>query len=126
MKEQYYIDWINSLDIKGSIFINTIEELYQNDNNILLNIISIILNKKIDEFVREEEYKNLNYITKISMIMKNNFDYIYEINDELNLKNNTLLLIKFLKSKYPNNIRRNDNKIFSIINNINITYSTQI
>ena len=58
--------------------------------------------------------------------MKNNFDYIYEINDELNLKNNTLLLIKFLKSKYPNNIRRNDNKIFSIINNINITYSTQI
>ena len=126
MKEQYYIDWINSLDIKDSIFINTIEELYQNDNNILLNIISIILNKKIDEFVKEEEYKNLNYITKISMIMKNNFDYIYEINDELNLKNNTLLLIKFLKSKYPNNIRRNDNKIFSIINNINITYSTQI
>ena len=58
--------------------------------------------------------------------MKNNFDYIYEINDELNLKNNTLLLIKFLKSKYPNNITRNDNKIFSIINNINITYSTQI
>ena len=52
MKEQYYIDWINSLDIKDSIFINTIEELFQNDNNILLNIISIILNKKIDEFVR--------------------------------------------------------------------------
>ncbi len=65
MKEQYYIDWINSLDIKDSIFINTIEELFQNDNNILLNIISIILNKKIDEFVKEEEYKNLNYITKI-------------------------------------------------------------
>ena len=35
MKEQYYIDWINSLDIKDCIFINSIEELINNDNNIL-------------------------------------------------------------------------------------------
>ena len=126
MNEQYYIDWINSLDIKDSIFINSIEELYQNDNNILLNIVAIILNKKFDEFLKAEEYKNLNNIKRLSVIMKKNFDYNYEINDEMNLKNNTLLLIKFLKSKFPNNIRRNDNKFFSIINNINITYSTQI
>ena len=75
MNEQYYIDWINSLDVKDSIFINSIEELYQNDNNILLNIVAIILNKKFDEFLKAEEYKNLNNIKRLSVIMKKNFDY---------------------------------------------------
>ena len=109
MKEQYYIDWINSLDIKDCIFINSIEELINNDNNILLNIISIILNKKVDELIKGKEFKNLNYIDKLSNIMKNYFGYVYEINNEINIKNNTILLIKFLKPKYPNNIQKNNN-----------------
>ena len=67
MKEQYYIDWINSLDIKDCIFINSIEELINNDNNILLNIISIILNKKVDELIKGKEFKNLNYIDKLCL-----------------------------------------------------------
>ena len=116
MKEQYYIDWINSLDIKDCIFINSIEELINNDNNILLNIISIILNKKVDELIKGKEFKNLNYIDKLSNIMKNYFGYIYEINNEINIKNNTILLIKFLKSKYPNNIPKNKEDILTSLN----------
>ena len=116
MKEQYYIDWINSLDIKDCIFINSIEELINNDNNILLNIISIILNKKVDELIKGKEFKNLNYIDKLSNIMKNYFGYIYEINNEINIKNNTILLIKFLKSKYPNNIPKNKKDILTSLN----------
>ena len=116
MKEQYYIDWINSLDIKDCIFINSIEELINNDNNILLNIISIILNKKVDELIKGKEFKNLNYIDKLSIIMKNHFEYVYEINNEINIKNNTILLIKFLKSKYPNNIPKNKKDILTSLN----------
>ena len=116
MKEQYYIDWINSLDIKDCIFINSIEELINNDNNILLNIISIILNKKVDELIKGKEFKNLNYIDKLSNIMKNYFGYVYEINNEINIKNNTILLIKFLKSKYPNNIPKNKKDILTSLN----------
>ena len=116
MKEQYYIDWINSLDIKDCIFINSIEELINNDNNILLNIISIILNKKVDELIKGKEFKNLNYIDKLSNIMKNYFGYIYEINNEINIKNNTILLIKFLKSKYPNHIHKNNKDILTSYN----------
>ena len=116
MKEQYYIDWINSLDIKDCIFINSIEELINNDNNILLNIISIILNKKVDELIKGKEFKNLNYIDKLSNIMKNYFGYSYEINNEINIKNNTILLIKFLKSKYPNHIHKNNKDILTSYN----------
>ena len=118
MKEEYYIDWINSLDIKNSVFVNKIEDLYQNDNNILLDIISIILNKNVEDFNNEEIYKNLNYLEKIFIIMNDYFKYSYEINDEINLKNNTILLIQFLKSKYPNIINE---ELFKTTNNSNNT-----
>ena len=114
MKEEYYIDWINSLDIKNCVFVNKIEDLYQNDNNILLDIISIILNKNVEDFNNEEIYKNLNYLEKIFIIMNDYFKYSYEINDEINLKNNTILLIQFLKSKYPNIINE---ELFKTTNN---------
>ena len=104
MKEEYYIDWINSLDINNCIFVNTIEDLYQSNNNILLNIISIILNKKTEEILEKEQLKNLNYLNKISVLAKEYLNYNYDPNDEINLKQNTTLLIKFLKSKYPNNL----------------------
>ena len=130
MKDNYFIDWINSLDIKDCIFVNTIEDLYQKDNNnILLNIIAIILNKTINEFLNEEEYKKLNYIDIISIIMKKYFDYTYKIDDENNLKNSTLLLIQFLKSKFPNYIKKNNNnynKLISKINTITTTNFSQI
>ena len=127
MKEQYYIDWINSLDIKDSIFVNSIEDLYRNDNDVLLNIISIILNKKVDELTKGNEFKNLNYIHKLSIIMKKNFGYIYETNNEINLKNNTILLIKFLKPKYPNNFQKNNNnKLTSLIVNTTNTNKQEI
>ena len=129
MKEQYYIDWINSLDIKDSIFVNSIEDLYRNDNDVLLNIISIILNKKVDELTKGNEFKNLNYIHKLSIIMKKNFGYIYETNNEINLKNNTILLIKFLKPKFPNNIKKNNtnnNKLTSLIVNTTNTNKQEI
>ena len=112
MQEQYYIDWINSLDIKDCILINTIEELYQNDNDILSSIIAKILKKSVEELDKIEQNKNLNYINIISIYMKKYFNYIYDTNDEINLKNNTILLVKFLKSKYPNPIEnKNNNKI---------------
>ena len=38
MSEQYFIDWINSLDIPNSVLVNKIEDLYKK-NNILINII---------------------------------------------------------------------------------------
>jgi len=117
MQEQYYIDWINSLDIKDCILINTIEELYQNDNDILSNIIAKILNKSVEELDKIEQNKNLNYINIISIYMKKYFNYIYDTNDEINLKNNTILLVKFLKSNYPNSI---ENKNNDKINNINL------
>ena len=117
MQEQYYIDWINSLDIKDCIFINTIEELYQNDNDILSNIIAKILNKSVEELDKIEQNKNLNYINIISIYMKKYFNYIYDTNDEINLKNNTILLVKFLKSKYPYSI---ENKNNDKINDVNL------
>ena len=104
MKEEYYIDWINSLDINNCIFVNTIEDLYQSDNNILLNIIAIILNKDIEEILEKEQLKNLNYLNKISFLSKEYLNYNYDSNDEINLKKNTILFIKFLKSKYPDNL----------------------
>ena len=103
MKEQYYIDWINSLDINECIFVNTVEDLYQSNNNILLNILAIILNKKIEEIFNEEKLQNLNYLNKISFLVRKYLNYNYDPNDEINLKQNTILLIKFLKSKYPDN-----------------------
>ena len=118
MKEQYYIDWINSLDIKNCVFVNKIEDLYQSNNKILSDIIAIILNKNIEDFNNEEKYKNLNYLEKISIIMNEYFQFPYEINDEINLKNNTILLIKFLKSKYPNVINE---ELFKTTNNSNNT-----
>ena len=98
MNEQYYIDWINSLDISGSIFINNISELYKN-NRILLTIIAIILNKKIDELINDKEYQNLNYMKIIEKLMKKYFNYIYVKESS----NNTILLLQFLKSIYPHN-----------------------
>ena len=48
MNKKFYIDWINSLEIPESVLIDKIEDLIQN-NDILLNIISKVLNKKIEE-----------------------------------------------------------------------------
>ena len=123
MKEQYYIDWINSLDVKDCIFVNKIEDLYQN-NTILLNIIAIILNKNVADLL---DYNKLNYLNNITIIMENYFNYIYESDDEKYLKENTILLIKFLKSKFNNYFKSNiiNNKksisLIESINNINLS-----
>ena len=111
MQEQYYIDWINSLDINDCIFVNTIEDLYQSNNNILLNIFANILHKKIEDINNEESVKNLNYLNKISFLVEKYLNYDYEPNDEINLKNNTILLVKFFKSKYPDNFENLNNNI---------------
>lgn len=104
MSEQYFIDWINSLDIPNSVLVNKIEDLYKK-NNILINIISIILNKNIKELLKVTlQSKSLNYLRNISKIMDMYFDYNYDYSNINNLKKNTLLLLKFLKSRYPKQI----------------------
>ena len=104
MSEQYFIDWINSLDIPNSVLVNKIEDLYKK-NNILLNIISIILNKNIKELLNvTRQSKSLNYLKNISKIMDMYFDFNYDYSNINNLKKNTLLLLKFLKSRYPKQI----------------------
>ena len=104
MNEQYFIDWINSLDIPDSVLVNKIEDLYKK-NNILLNIISIILNKNIKELLNVTLVsKSLNYLKNVSKIMNMYFDFNYDYSNINNLKKNTLLLLKFLKSRYPKQI----------------------
>lgn len=104
MNEQYFIDWINSLDIPDSALVNKVEDLYKK-NDILLNIISIILNKNIKELLNiTHQSKSLNSLKNISKIMDMYFDYKYDYSNRNNLKKNTLLLLKFLKSRYPKQI----------------------
>ena len=104
MNEQYFIDWINSLDIPDSVLVNKIEDLYKK-NNILLNIISIILNKNIKELLNvTRQSKSLNYLKNVSKIMNMYFDFNYDFSNINNLKKNTLLLLKFLKSRFPKQI----------------------
>lgn len=101
MNEQFYIDWINSLDIPNSAFIDKIVDLYSN-NNILLNIISKILNKSIDELTTIlGKSKSINILENISNLMNLYFDYNYDYSNDKNLNKNTLSLLKFLKSRYP-------------------------
>ena len=103
MNEQFCVDWINSLDIPGSVFIDKIEDLF-NDNNVLLNIISIILNKKEEELLYIlDDLKSLNYIENIANLMNLYFDYNYDYKNTDYLVENTILLLEFLKSRYPKN-----------------------
>ena len=107
MNEQFYIDWINSLEIPESVLIDKIEDLIQN-NDILLNIISKVLNKKIEELMLIlGNSKSLNYLKNISIIMNLYFDYEYDYSNKNNLNKNTFKLIEFLKSRYP---KENNNK----------------
>jgi len=108
MSEQYFIDWINSLDIPDSILVNKIEDLYKK-NNILISIISIILNKNIKELLNVTRMsKSLNSLKNISKIMDMYFDFNYDYSNINNLKKNTLLLLKFLKSRYPKQINNSE------------------
>ena len=101
MSEQFCVDWINSLDIPGSAFIDKIEDLF-NNNNILLNIISIILNKKEEEIIYIlGDSKSFNYLENISNLMNLYFDYNFDYKNKESLIQNTILLLKFLKSRYP-------------------------
>ena len=111
MNEQFYIDWINSLEIPESVLIDKIEDLFQ-DNDILLNIISKVLNKKIEELmVILGKSKSLNNLKNISLITNLYFDYEYDYSNKNNLNKNTFKLIEFLKSRYPKETNNNKNVI---------------
>ena len=115
MSEQFCVDWINSLDIPGSAFIDKIEDLF-NNNNILLNIISIILNKKEEEIIYIlGDSKSFNYLENISNLMNLYFDYNFDYKNKESLIQNTILLLKFLKSRYPK--AHIKNKIYEINHN---------
>ena len=101
MNEQFYIDWINSLEIPESVLIDKIEDI-TNNNNILLNIISKILNKNIEEMmIVLGNLKSMNSLKNISLLMNIYFDYNYDYSNKEHLNEHTYKLIQFLKSKYP-------------------------
>ena len=119
MNEQYCIDWINSLDIPETVFIDRIEDLYK-DNNILLNIISKVLNKNLGELLNIlGATKSINFLENIASIMNLYFDYLYDYTNKENLNKNTILLIRFLKTRYPKEIKNNENLEDYQINNRN-------
>ena len=119
MNEQYCIDWINSLDIPETVFIDRIEDLYK-DNNILLNIISKVLNKNPGELLNIlGATKSINFLENIASIMNLYFDYFYDYTNKDNLNKNTILLIRFLKTRYPKEIKNNENLEDYQINNRN-------
>ena len=119
MNEQYCIDWINSLDIPETVFIDRIEDLYK-DNNILLNIISKVLNKNPGELLNIlGATKSINFLENIASIMNLYFDYFYDYTNKDNLNKNTILLIRFLKTRYPKEIKNNENLEDYEINNKN-------
>ena len=108
MNEQYCIDWINSLDIPETVFIDRIEDLFK-DNNILLNIISKVLNKSLEDLLNIlGTSKSVNFLENISSIMNLYFDYNYDYTSKENLNKNTILLIRFLKNRYPKDIKNID------------------
>ena len=101
MNEQFYIDWINSLEIPESVLIDKIEDI-TNNNNILLNIISKILNKNIEEMmIVLGKLKSMNSLKNISLLMNIYFDYNYDYSNKEHLNENSYKLIQFLKSRYP-------------------------
>ena len=106
MNEQYYIDWLNSLDIPEATIIDRIDDLlYKGD--IILRIISKILNKKIEELITViDSPKPKTTLENISILMNLYFDYNYDYSNKSNLKKNTILLIQFLKSRYPKNTNK--------------------
>ena len=120
MNEQYCIDWINSLDIPETVFIDRIEDLYKDNNNILLNIISKVLNKNPGELLNIlGATKSINFLENIASIMNLYFDYFYDYTNKDNLNKNTILLIRFLKTRYPKEIKNNENLEDYQINNRN-------
>ena len=126
MNEQYCIDWINSLDISEALFIDRIEDLYK-DNNILLNIICKVLNKNLEELLNILGASiSENFLENISSIMNLYFDYQYDYTNKENLNKNTILLIRFLKTRYPKEIKNNDNFKDNEINNKNSEYYNKI
>ena len=109
MNEQYCIDWINSLDIPESIFIDKIEDLYSN-SHIILNIISKILNKRIEELPNIINNSNsLNSLKNIEFLLNLYFDYNYDYLNKENLKKNTIAMIIFLKARYPKEKKTHEN-----------------
>ena len=108
MNEQFYIDWINSLDIPESVLIDKVEDII-NNNDILLKIISNILNKNIEEMmIILGKLKTMNSLKNISLLMNIYFDYNYDCSNKEYLNENTYKLIQFLKSRYPkdNNLQK--------------------
>jgi hypothetical protein len=86
MNEQYYIDWLNSLDIPEATIIDRIDDLlYKGD--IILRIISKILNKKIEELINIiDSSKPKTSLENISILMNLYFDYNYDYSNKSNLK----------------------------------------
>ena len=108
MNEQFYIDWINSLAIPESVLIDKVEDIIYN-NDILLKIISKILNKNIEEImIILGKLKTMNSLKNISLLMNIYFDYNYDCSNKEYLNENTYKLIQFLKSRYPkdNNLQK--------------------
>ena len=119
MNEQYCIDWINSLDIPEALFIDRIEDLYK-DNNILLNLISKVLNKNLEELLNIlGTSKSIYSLENISSIMNLYFDYKYDYSNKESLNKNTVALIRFLKTRYPKEIKNIDKFENNEINNQN-------
>ena len=117
MNEQFYIDWVNSTYLPEQIFINKIEDLY--DNDVLLNLISYILNKQQDELLLIIGSKlSPNMLENISSLMDMYFSYKFNYTNKQTLKYNTIKLLQFLKSRYQETI--NDDETNSPSNSQNI------
>ena len=117
MNEQFYIDWVNSTYLPEQIFINKIEDLY--DNDVLLNLISYILNKQQDELLLIIGSKlSPNMLENISSLMDMYFSYKFNYTNKQTLKYNTIKLLQFLKSRYQETI--NDDETNSPSNSPNI------
>ena len=99
MNEQFYIDWVNSLFLPDQIFINKIEDLYNNDT--LLSIISFILNKSRDELLLIiGSSLSQNMLENICSLMDKFFNYKFNCMNNQTLKYNTIKLLQFLKTRY--------------------------
>ena len=110
-KKDYYIDWINSLEITDDeILVSKIEDLY--NGKVLLDIINFLNNGKI------KISKNLNLLENIKNILKiiYNFDFNIETNED-NFYLEILNLLSFLKNIYDNQFILFENKKYNIISN---------
>lgn len=98
-KKQYLIDWVNSLDIFGSIFVNQISDL--KDGTVLLNILKL-LNSYDFNFENKTLYEKENNLSLISSIMKQRYNYNFypNINDKNSTEYEILSLLDYLKIRF--------------------------